>query len=680
MPESAQPSSELSVQALELLDRAVETMGGQRRDGQHEMVRRVVGAIEKNEHLLVQAGTGTGKSLAYLIPLIVNSLTSDKPAVVATATLALQAQIVGRDVPRLLAALEPLLPRPIDVALVKGRSNYVCKQKLGGGFPSEDQGEGALFSLGEDNSVAHLPGAGTGPTSALGKEVVRLREWAQDSETGDRDELVPGVTDKAWRQVSVTSMECLGAAKCPLATECFSELARARGADADIVVTNHAMLAISAFEGIAVLPEYDVVVVDEAHELQDRVTGAVTGQLSVQMVQAAASSTRKHTGVSVDALHAGATALDFALAGVPEGLMPNGLNEAQSQAVEQVRDAVRAALSDSKPDGNAAVDGGRSIARSRLNLVFDLCERLLAAADAGEVVWASRPGTFAPGKGYQKADPNEPATINIAPLSVAMKLREGLFADRTVVLTSATLAIGDSFQATAGGLGLLGPSAPAWSGADVGSPFDYPKQGMLYVAAHLQKPGFGTSPEQLDELAELITAAGGGTLALFSSRRAAEDAAEKLRKKLKMKILCQGDSSMSGLIKQFADEPDTCLFGTMSLWQGVDVQGASCRLVVIDRIPFPRPDDPLVTARARAVAQSGGDGFIAISATHAAVRLAQGVGRLIRSSQDRGVVAVLDSRLANASYGGFLRAALPPFWATKDRAVALSALKRLSGK
>lgn len=677
---SSMPDSEISQQALDLLDRAVESMGGQRRDGQHEMVRRVVAAIESGDHLLVQAGTGTGKSLAYLIPLIVNSLTSDKPAVIATATLALQAQIVGRDVPRLLAALKPVLPRPIDVALVKGRSNYVCQQKLAGGFPSEDTGEGALFTLGEDSSVAHLPGATSGPTSQLGKEVVRLREWAQETDTGDRDELVPGVTDKAWRQVSVSSMECLGAQKCPMATECFSELARARGAQADIVVTNHAMLAISAFEGIAVLPEYDVVVVDEAHELQDRVTGAVTGQLSVQMVQAAAASTRKHTAVSVDALHASAAALDLALAGIPEGLFPNGLNEMQSQAVEQLRDAVRAALSDSKPEGNSAADGGRSIARSRLNLIFDLCERLMVANDAREVVWASRPGSFAPGKGYQKADENEPAVLNIAPLSVAMKLREGLFADRTVVLTSATLAIGESFQATAGGLGLLGPSAPKWTGADVGSPFDYPKQGMLYVAAHLQKPGFGMSPEQLDELEALINAAGGGTLALFSSRRAAEDAAEKLRKKLKVKILCQGDSSMSGLIKQFADEPDTCLFGTMSLWQGVDVQGASCRLVVIDRIPFPRPDDPLVTARARAVAQSGGDGFIAISATHAAVRLAQGVGRLIRSSQDRGVVAVLDSRLANASYGGFLRAALPPFWSTKDRSVALAALKRLSGK
>ena len=205
---AADPSENL---ALELLDSAVEIMGGQRRDGQHEMVRRVVQAIESGDHLLVQAGTGTGKSLAYLIPLIVHALNSDKPSVIATATLALQAQIVGRDVPRLLAAIEPLLPRPIEVALVKGRSNYVCQHKLSGGFPTEDAAEGALFSLGEDTSVVHLAGASSGPTSALGREVVRLREWAQETDTGDRDELVPGVTDKAWRQVSVTSMECLGA-------------------------------------------------------------------------------------------------------------------------------------------------------------------------------------------------------------------------------------------------------------------------------------------------------------------------------------------------------------------------------------------------------------------------------------------------------------------------------------
>lgn len=662
--------------ALELLDAAVNAMGGQQRPGQHEMVRQVVRSIESGDHLLVQAGTGTGKSLAYLIPLIVHALGNDKPSLVATATLALQAQIVGRDLPRLLAAIEPVLGRKIDVALVKGRGNYLCRHKVSGGFPTDEPEEGQLFALGEDTSVVHLPGSG--PTTAMGREVVRLREWAEETSTGDRDELTPGVTDRAWRQVSVTSIECLGAQKCPMATECFSEQARARGAKADVVVTNHAMLAISAFEGLAVLPEYDVVVVDEAHELVDRVTSTVSGQLSSAMVNAAASGARRHTAISVDDLHAAANALDEVLHGVEAGWLPDGLAQRQLDAISMLREATRVALSDSKGESSQVSDGGRQMARSRLLLILELCERLLAVAESGEVVWISRQGNFDPKRGYAPADEAEPATINIAPLSVAMKLRDGLFGEHTAILTSATLAIGAAFEPTAGGLGLLGNGAPSWTGADVGSPFDYPKQGMLYVAAHLEKPGRGNSPAQSDELEALLLASGGGALCLFSSRKAAEDAAAEMRSRLQLDILCQGETSMAALIKQFEAEPNTCLFGTMSLWQGVDVQGDSCRLVTIDRIPFPRPDDPLMTARTRAVAQSGGNGFMSISATHAAIRLAQGAGRLIRSSTDRGVVAVLDSRLATARYGGFLRAALPPFWATTDRKVALSALQRLA--
>ncbi|MCA4134655.1 ATP-dependent DNA helicase [Arthrobacter sp. M4] len=664
--------------ALDLLDKAVEGMGGQSRTGQHEMTRQVVRAIESGNHLLVQAGTGTGKSLAYLIPLIAHSLNSNKPALVSTATLALQTQIVGRDLPRLLKTINPSLDRPIDVALVKGRANYVCLHKLDGGFPSEEPSEGQLFSLGEDTSVPHLAAAMGGPSSQLGKEVLRLREWAKTSPTGDRDELMPGVTDRAWRQVSVTAMECLGAQKCPVAEECFSERARQHAAEADVVVTNHAMLAVSAFEGLAVLPEYDVVVVDEAHELQDRVTGAVSGQLSVAMVHAAASSMRKRTAITVDALNAAAAALELALTAVPSGLQPNGLNEEQLDAVDQLREACRAALSDSKGDSSNAADGGRQLARSRTMLILELCERLLAARENREVVWFSRTGSFDPQQGYSQPDDAAPALVNIAPLSVAGKLRDGLFDGHTVILTSATLAIGSAFEPAAGGLGLLGDGAPSWTGVDVGSPFDYPKQGMLYVARHLPKPGRGTSPEALDELYGLIKSSAGGALCLFSSRRAAEEAAEAMRERLEVTILCQGESTMAALVKQFADEPDTCLFGTMSLWQGVDVPGGSCRLVVIDRIPFPRPDDPLMTARSRAVAQAGGNGFMSVSATHAAIRLAQGAGRLIRSTGDKGVVAVLDSRLATERYSSFLRAALPPFWTTEDGKVVRSALQRLA--
>ncbi|MCQ2001957.1 ATP-dependent DNA helicase [Arthrobacter zhaoxinii] len=665
-------------QVLELLDTAVSAMGGQNRPGQHEMARQVAEAIESGDHLLVQAGTGTGKSLAYLVPLIAHALESDKPALVSTATLALQSQIVGRDLPRLLKTLEPKLPREVDVALLKGRSNYVCLHKTGGGFPEEDEA-GTLFLLGDEQAVSH-PAPTAGPSSALGRDVVRLQEWAQETETGDRDELLPGVSDKAWRQVSVTSMECLGAQKCPVAELCFSERARAKAAEADLVITNHAMLAISAFEGLAVLPDYDVVVIDEAHELQDRVTGAVTGQLSGTIISAAVSAARKHTSATMEPLAAAGRAFDLVFAPVPSGLLAAGLSEDQELVLGQVREACRTALSDSKPEGSDSVDGGRQMARSRLMAVLELCERILDAVNSGEVLWASRASTFSPGAGYTAPEEDAAPTINVAPLSVAGRLREGLFDGHTVVLTSATLAIGAEFGPVAGALGLLGAGAPKWTGTDVGSPFDYPRQGVLYVAKDLPKPGRGTSEEQLDELEALIKASGGGALGLFSSRRAAEEAADALRSRVDFPILCQGESTMSALVQQFADDDATCLFGTMSLWQGVDVPGASCRLVIIDRIPFPRPDDPLMTARTRAVAKAGGNGFMSVSATHAAVRLAQGAGRLIRASGDRGVVAILDSRLATARYGSFLRAALPPFWSTTDRSVVLQALQRLSAE
>lgn len=236
------------------------------------------------------------------------------------------------------------------------------------------------------------------------------------------------------------------------------------------------------------------------------------------------------------------------------------------------------------------------------------------------------------------------------------------------------------FDSVAGDVGLAGPDAPKFEALDVGSPFDYPRQGVLYVARHLPRPGRTASPESLDELEALLRASQGGALGLFSSRRAAEDAAAEMRRRLgpKTTILCQGDATLSALVRQFAEEPDTSLFGTMSLWQGVDVPGNSLRLVVIDRIPFPRPDDPLSQARTRDVARHGGNGFMRISATHAAVRMAQGAGRLVRSVTDRGVVAVLDPRLATERYGGYITSALPDFWRTTDGDVVRGVLARLA--
>lgn len=645
--------------ALNLLDEVVEATGGQKRDGQRTMAAHVAQALELQRHLLVQAGTGTGKSLGYLVPALARVGESDQPIVVATATLALQAQIVNRDIPRLLQALEPRPESQAQVALLKGRNNYLCLHKLEGGYPEEEQD--ALFDM-------------PSSTSRVGEEVVRLREWADRTETGDRDELKPGVSDRAWAQVSVSAAECLGR-RCPLVEECFSEMARSRAAEADIVITNHALLAINAFEGMKVLPEHETVIIDEAHELVDRVTGAVSGSLTVAMVRRSARGVKKHSKADSGALEMAAGTLETALEGLPEGLL-KGLDGRLLTAISAVNDAARTALSDTKPDGQEA-DAGLQMARSRVSEVHEVSNRILEASAEQDVLWVSRQGGWENGR-YVAASDTDPATLNIAPLSVGLQLRDGLFADRTVILTSATLTVGDSFDVAAGALGLQGEGAPRWTSIDVGSPFDYRKQGIMYVVGDLKPPGFGVHEGQLERLRELCEASEGGALGLFSSKRAAERAAEYMREHSDLNILLQGESSLKALVEEFSGDVDSCLFGTMSLWQGVDVPGDSCRLVVMDRIPFPRPDDPIAQARTESVNRHRGNGFMAVSAHHAAIRMAQGAGRLIRSVNDRGVVAVLDSRLATKRYGGYLMRAMPPMWPTQNKQAVVGALARLS--
>ena len=637
----------------DLLTAAVAGIGGSERPGQVAMAQAVEHAIEAGEHLLVQAGTGTGKSVAYLVPALAHAVRTGKPVVVATATLALQAQVVDRDLPRVVDALTQLLGRRPRYGLVKGRRNYLCRHKLVGGFPADDE---TLFAAGSLSSVISRAQA----ASRLGDEVVRLRGWAEETESGDRDELVPGVSERAWSQVAVSARECLGQ-RCPMVSECYVEQARASAREADVVVTNHALLAIDAFEGRQILPEHDLVVIDEGHELVDRVTSVITDELTPTIVERAA---RRSAGMAdVGDLEAAAEVLRGVVEVLPPGRL-TALPEALGAALTVVRDAARALATALKPQTPQDNDGARQVARSDVGEIFDVAQRLLDEGDL-DVAWAAD-------------DTRRGTVLRVAPVSVAGLLRERLYPDRTVVLTSATLELGGTFDAIARTVGLSGPDAPPWQGLDVGSPFDYPKQAILYVARHLAPPGReGASDLANDELAALVTAAGGRTLGLFSSMRAAQAAAEAMRQRLDVPVLCQGEDQTATLVRAFARDARTCLFGTLSLWQGVDVPGPACQLVVIDRIPFPRPDDPLMAARSQAVADTGGNGFMAVSATYAALRLAQGSGRLIRSSGDRGVVAVLDSRLATARYGGFLRQSLPPFWPTADPAVALAALRRL---
>ena len=681
-----------------LLDAAVGAVGGSPRPGQQEMAKAVAEALAQGDPLLVEAGTGTGKSLAYLVPAIAHTLArKERRVIVATATLALQRQLVAHDLPLISEALAPALGRAPEFALLKGRNNYVCLNKINSAGEEEEAQDG-LF---DPKTV-----------SEMGRHILRVREWAEESETGDRDDLAPGVPDRVWTTVSVSSRECLGAGKCPFGQDCFAEAARERARSADLVVTNHALLAIDTFDGeIKVLPDHDAVIIDEAHELVSRATGADSGELTPGMAERAARRCHRHIDeVTTQKLDLAAAEFGAELDEAEPGRFTQ-IPEPMAAALSMLRDAARDAVSALGKNRDKGDEGARRQAQAGVEQLFELTDRLLQSGEY-DVVWLDR---------------SERATaLRIAPLSVAQQLRHRLFARTPAILTSATLKIGGSFDSVASTLGLYpaeradrfegerpdrtamieavadGPAESddespdsdpkpkseaetkdhpiPWQALDVGSPFDYPKQGILYTAKHLAAPGRELAEEQFAEIAELIAAAGGRTLGLFSSMRAADAAATEMRHRLDYlgyPILCQGEDSLPQLIQRFAEDPRACLFGTLSLWQGVNVPGTSCQLVLIDRIPFPRPDDPLATARQEAVARSGGNGFMAVAASHAALLLAQGAGRLIRAQKDRGVVAVLDSRLATARYASFLRAGLPDFWPTSDPETAYAALRRL---
>jgi ATP-dependent DNA helicase DinG len=532
--------------------------------------------------------------------------------------------------------------------------------------------------------------------------VVRLREWAEEEAKrggrGDRDS-APRHNDRVWRQVSVSHRECLGAARCPFGAECFAERAKERAAKSHLIVTNHSLLAIDAIEGVPMIPEYDVVVIDEAHELSARVTQAATMELTpIQVERASKRASRHVAGTEADDLADASDVLRDALSDCEQGRLdpvPTGV----SDALVIVRDAARTLVSAFGKD--LGDDAGATQAKGWAQEVFVIAERMAAGSES-DVMWVTHRET---GRGGVQ--------ISVAPLQVWGPIRDRLLTDNTVVLTSATLKLGGDFDALATTVGLkpservaeratVPPQAAAgspaageppaegpqqrasdvqpWRGIDVGSPFDYGKQGILYVAAHLPRPGRdGLQKTQLDEIVDLVDAADGRTLGLFSSRRAAESAAELLRERLPhLTVLAQGDAQLPELTKQFVEDPHTCLFGTLGLWQGLDLPGETCQLVIIDRIPFPRPDDPLMSARQRAADRAGRNGFMTVAATHAALLMAQGTGRLIRTSTDRGVVAVLDPRLEGTTYARFIQASLPPMWRTTDRKVVLGALRRLA--
>ena len=660
-------SADNTTQVRKALDAAVLAIGGQPREGQIEMAEAVANALSDRHHLLVQAGTGTGKSLAYLVPALVHG----KKVLVATATLALQRQLVERDLPRIKDALEKELKREISFAVYKGVGNYLCLQKMNSGAGDPD-GE-VLMDIG-----------------TLEKDAKRLRAWAETpGVSGDRDD-APDVDRRVWYANSVSGRECIGKDECAFGSQCFAANAKAKAQTADVVVTNHTLLAIEIVDSHPILPERDAVILDEAHEFMDRTTQAVTEELTAGRVERAAKMAKKHLpGKAADAFQKAADLFaeavnDFADDVRNDPTKAGRLPELPAQLeapIRKVKDAAKAVVELINADSdviNPDSMADRARVKGATNEVQQTAAKMLKPS-AHQVMWF---------------EPNF-STLYLAPLAVSAVLRKNLLTDTPVIATSATLSVGKSFNQIAESIGFLvgkdfeddefekGEIDPAnLQMLDVGSPFDFANQGMLYLPRDIPEPGRdGPSKEALEELAELIDAAGGRTLALFSSWRGVEMADEYLRKVLKelpIGIITQkrGDS-VGALVEKFAKDETSILLGTISLWQGIDVPGPACTLVAIDRIPFPRPDEPVMSARAAEADAAGGSGFMQVSLPRAALLLAQGTGRLIRSVDDRGVVAILDSRITTKRYGSTLLNSMPPFWRTSDGAVIRESLKRL---
>jgi ATP-dependent DNA helicase DinG len=622
------------------------------RPAQTAMADSVARAIREQRHLVVQAGTGTGKSMAYLVP----ALALGTRVVVSTATKALQDQLANRDLPELAKSLG----QPFVFAVLKGRSNYICQQRV-----AEVAGGDQQLVLAPDLGEAGPPPE-LGP---LGREVHRLVQWAAVAGTGDRAELEWEPSATAWAQVSVGARECPGAARCPSGDRCFAEAARDRAAVADVVVVNTHLYVTALATGGDLLPTHDLVVFDEAHELEDIASAAFGFEIGAGRFQALARSTRPLLNEASAALavdDAGAT-LNELLRPHRGAVLPRPLDDSAREGLTLARERVQRLLSEVRRAARGAgLEGSPDLdARARHlraqqaagHLVADL-DQVLGLSER-QVAWVE--------------GPDHAPVLHVAPLDVGASFKDRLWSREdspTGLLTSATIPprLGERLGLPPGSFDVL----------DVGSPFAYDEQALLYCPLHLPDPRQAAyEAAMLDELAALIEAAEGRTLALFTSWRAMTAAADAVRRRIRWPVLTQSDLPKPALVARFSTDEHSCLFATMGFWQGVDVPGTSLSVVAIDRLPFPRPDDPLLQARR---ANLGRQAFDLIDVPRAATLLAQGSGRLIRSRSDRGVVAVLDSRLGTARYRWDLIRALPPMRRTKLRSDVVAFLAPLRSR
>jgi ATP-dependent DNA helicase DinG len=620
--------------ALTLLDRITHELpgGGEVREGQRQMVRSVAAAFSRRTTTVIEAGTGIGKSLAYLIPAAM----SGQRVIVATATKNLQDQLAQKDAPTVAANAAG-----VRVAVLKGKQNYVCRNRL------HSVGGAAQLSFDDGSDVP----------KGVADQMRRIVQWSNETETGDRDELPFEVDQRAWRGLSVTPQECLHRVNCPQGQNCFAELAKDRAAESSILIVNTHLYASHLASGSALLPAHEFVVFDEAHEIVDIFASLLGTSLNATRLRALAGAARPMLGnefaqrcldlVTVADRFAASLQIQYdrsELTGLDEDCARelNRANELVVAIVEGLR-----ALVTSGADAEARKIRALGPA---IHLANDLAR--VDNVRTGELLFIS--------KRDREVD------VEISLVDVGPRLADDLWGNVTAILTSATIP--DTLPKS---LGLTGTPIEHFD-----SPFDYAANSLLYVPDNFpQRNDAGAEAAIIEELVVLITAAGGRTLALFTNRAVMNRVADAVAPRLETEVLVQGTRSRQRIIEEFRDSAEASLFAVASFWQGIDVPGHSLSLVTIDRLPFSVPNDPLAEAR-RAIAERP---FYEVDLPRATMLLAQGVGRLIRNNTDRGVVAVLDTRLAQSSYRSAMFRKLPPMKRTRDRAQVLAFLQELRG-
>jgi ATP-dependent DNA helicase DinG len=575
------------------------------RPEQAALAAAVERALSFGEHLVAEAGTGVGKSLAYLVP----ALESGQRVVVATATKALQEQLLQKDVPVAAAAIG----RDVDVQVLKGRANYLCRRQLSGFQP---------FLL---------------PDGRDGLAWEAMAGWLDRTETGDRAELEVEPSGALWSELSVGPDRCSGR-RCPFVSACFAEAARERASHADLVIVNHALYFAHLASGLNVLPEHDAVVFDEAHRLEESAASWLGGgvsrhalrRLAHDVERACRDAQRALPGRELDRVERTGDRLLRAVA-PPSGR--RRLREVPPEPALVLMDA----LGDLATALHGQTEDLDGLSRRALAYAGEV-EACLEPAGTERVVWA------------------EPDALQWAPVDVSGELKERLWEDGpTAILVSATLTTGEDATFVRRRLGLERARE-----AVVGSPYDFPEQALLYVPRQMPDPrSDGFTERAAEEIVSLLELSEGRALVLTSSYRALDAYRERVRGRVPYEVLVQGEAPRERLLERFREEVDSVLLATSTFWQGVDVPGESLSLLVIDKLPFSAPGDPLHEARCEAVEQRGGDWFRDYALPTAMLQLRQGFGRLIRGHADRGVVAILDPRLRTRPYGRAFLAALP---------------------